>query len=79
MYASSARPIATWPNGFSKGRFRADLYYRLCATRLVLPPLRQRKDDLVELVWYFVNEYARESQRNITSLDPGMMQVFASL
>jgi len=60
------------------GRFREDLYYRLSATRLVLPPLRQRTDDLVDLVWYFVNIYARESQRSIKELDPTMLEIFAS-
>ncbi len=60
-----------------QGRFRQDLYYRLNAVRLVICPLRQRKDDLSELVWYFVNLYAREAQRRITSLDPTMMDIFA--
>jgi len=58
------------------GRFRQDLYYRLSAARLVIPPLRQRAEDLEELAWHFVNQYARESQRGITSLDPVMMEIF---
>jgi len=58
-------------------KFRADLYYRLSGTRLVLSPLRDRKDDLSDLVWYFVNMYAREVQRQITRLDPTMMDIFA--
>ena len=58
-------------------RFRADLYYRLSGTRLVLSPLRERKDDLSDLVWYLVNLYAREEQRHITRLDPTMMDIFA--
>jgi DNA-binding NtrC family response regulator len=59
------------------GRFRQDLYYRLCGVRLVICPLRERKDDLYDLVWYFVNLYAREVQRCITKLDPAMMEIFS--
>jgi len=60
-----------------RGRFRQDLYYRLSGARLVLCSLRERKDDLSELVWYFVNLYAREVPRHITKLDPVMMDIFA--
>ncbi|MHC4426088.1 MAG: sigma-54-dependent transcriptional regulator [Planctomycetota bacterium] len=60
-----------------QGRFRQDLYYRLSGVRLVICPLRERKDDLSDLVWYFVNLYAREVQRRITKLDPAMMDIFA--
>ena len=59
------------------GRFRQDLYYRLSGVRLVIPPLRQRHEDLPELVWHFVNLYARDTQRRITKLDPAMMDIFA--
>lgn len=60
-----------------QGNFRQDLYYRLSGVRLVICPLRERKDDLYDLVWYFVNLYAREVQRRITRLDPAMMDIFA--
>jgi DNA-binding NtrC family response regulator len=58
-------------------RFRQDLYYRLNGLRLVICPLRQRSEDLSDLVWYFVNLNAREVRRRITKLDPVMMNIFA--
>jgi len=65
------------PSEVQMGRFRQDLYYRLTTARLVVSPLRERPEDLSELVWHFVNLYAREAQRRITKLDPAMMNIFA--
>lgn len=40
-----------------EGNFRKDLYYRLCVVRINLPPLRERKDDIIPLVEYFLKKY----------------------
>ena len=60
-----------------QGRFRTDLYYRLSGVRLIVPPLRERIDDLPALIWHFINQYAHETRRRITGLDPAMLDLFA--
>lgn len=44
----------------AEGAFREDLYYRINAITLELPPLRERKDDLMELLSYYLEKYSRE-------------------
>jgi len=58
------------------GALRADLYYRLAGVRIHIPPLRHRREDIPVLAWHFVNQFARETQRRITRLDPEMMDLF---
>ncbi len=57
ILASSNRKIQDY---VSKGNFREDLYYRLCVLLLTVPPLRDRRDDIVELARHFIREKAKE-------------------
>lgn len=52
------------------GNFRLDLYYRLSVVTFELPPLRQRKGDVLPLVEYFVTQYATRLQLQEPTLAP---------
>ena len=56
-----------------KGNFREDLWYRLNVYPIVVPPLRQRKEDIPLLVEHFVNSYAKRFGKTITSISPREM------
>ena len=52
-----------------EGRFREDLYYRINTVHIALPPLRERKEDIVPLAERFVVRFAEKYHRPLTGLD----------
>jgi len=59
----------------AKRQFREDLYYRLNVVALEMPPLRERKEDIPELVYTFINEFSHQHQRNISRVAPEVMSI----
>ncbi|MBR4771455.1 MAG: sigma 54-interacting transcriptional regulator, partial [Bacteroidales bacterium] len=57
-----------------EGRFREDLFYRINTVHIALPPLRERKDDIVPLAERFIGQFAEKYHRHVTGLDTSAAQ-----
>jgi len=62
-----------------KSQFREDLYYRLKVVEIFLPSLRERKEDIPELVAYLMEKINRELRRNVRKIPPDVMVVLQDL
>lgn len=58
-----------------KNKIRPDLYYRLNALNISIPPLRQRREDIMPLAQYFLNIAAKNSGKRIDEISESMQQI----
>ncbi|MBS1789236.1 MAG: sigma 54-interacting transcriptional regulator [Acidobacteria bacterium] len=58
-----------------EGRFRRDLFYRLNVYPIVLPPLRERSEDVEQLVAYFVERFQQKSGKRVTGISDRALRV----
>jgi Nif-specific regulatory protein len=60
------------------GKFREDLYYRLNVFPIHIPPLRERKSDIIQLADFFIDKYNRKNNKDIKRISSPAIDLFMS-
>jgi DNA-binding NtrC family response regulator len=60
------------------GKFREDLYYRISGFPIMIPPLRERLDDVPELVHHFIARFAAEEGKRISGITPAALELLVA-
>jgi DNA-binding NtrC family response regulator len=55
-------------------QFREDLYYRLKVVTINLPPIKDRREDILPLAEHFLKKYAEENNKNVINFSPGVIE-----
>jgi formate hydrogenlyase transcriptional activator len=72
VVAATHRDLA---EAMNRGRFRADLYFRLNVFPIRVPPLRQRFEDISDLIHYFLHHFARRLNKPLARIDPDTLRL----
>jgi DNA-binding NtrC family response regulator len=75
IIAASNRPLSAL---IKDGQFREDLFYRLKVVDLHVPPLRERKADIPELVGFFIRQYNGRQGSNVTNISPRALEALTA-
>jgi len=62
-------------NAVKEGKFREDLYYRLQVVQIIIPPLRDRLDDIPLLVEHFIDKYAKDNGKSVRYASPEALEL----
>jgi two-component system response regulator HydG len=64
---------ANIPKAVAEGKFRHDLYYRINTVQILLPPLRERREDIALLAGHFLGKFADETGKEVPAIAPEAM------
>jgi transcriptional regulator with PAS, ATPase and Fis domain len=74
IVAATNRPLSEM---VTRGVFRSDLYYRLGGVEIHVPPLRQRREDIVELAMYFLSRHVRSRELSLSDAAADALRMYA--